>query len=78
MTEPTRPALVEAAVEETTGGFTVRFPSSPEESAAISTSGARPCASGPTSLEFRSASNAFGYVVIAPAGLEEAATRSRR
>jgi len=78
ITNPTRPTRVEAAVEETAGGFVVRFPSSPDGVyAAVASEGLRSplrvWADEPSNL--RSASNAFEYVVIAPAELEEGAAR---
>jgi len=78
ITHPTRPARVEAAVEETGDGFVVRFPSSPEGVyAAVASAGLRSplrlWADQPSNL--RSASNAFEYVVIAPQELEEGAAR---
>ena len=76
VTVPTRPARVEAAVEKTADGFVVQFPSSPDGVyAAVASSGRR----SPSRLwadqpsDLRSPSNAFEYVVIAPAELEEAA-----
>jgi hypothetical protein len=75
---PRRPSRVDAVVEPAGDGFSVRFDSSPDGVyAAIAPGGRR----APLSLwadqpsNLRSKSNAFDYIVVAPAGLEAAAER---